>query len=82
MGHLPEETLFGHFITILNNVFEAELAQEDEGYESGSESFNIPTPLSRALRIYYVSTMEELTFNSTNFGQSATLPEHHEEHSS
>ena len=52
--NLPEEILFGCFVTTLNDAFEAELAQEDEGYESGSESFNIPTPLRRALRIYHV----------------------------
>ena len=52
--NLPEEILFGHFVTTLNDTFETELAQEDKGYESGSENFNIPTPLSRALRIYHV----------------------------
>ena len=77
----PEETLFGHFVTTLNDAFETKLAQEDEGYESEGESFNIPTPLSRALRVYHVSTMEELSFNPANFGQSPTSPEHHEKHS-
>ena len=37
--------------------------------------------LSRALRVYHVSTMEELSFNPANFGQSPTTSEHHEEHS-
>ena len=32
MQSLPEETLFDHFVTTLNNAFEAKLAQEDEGY--------------------------------------------------
>ena len=41
----PEEIIFGHFVTTLNDTFEWELAQEDEGYESGSKSLNIPTPL-------------------------------------
>ena len=40
--------IFGHFLTTLNDAFEQELSQEDEGYESGSESLNIPTPLRRA----------------------------------
>ena len=39
---LPEETLISCFVATLNDVFETELAQEYEGYESGSESFNIP----------------------------------------
>ena len=68
------------FVTILNNAFEMELAQEDEGYESGSISFNIPTPLTGAPRVYHVSTMEELSFNPASFGQSPTTPEHHEQH--
>ena len=79
MWSLPEEALFGHFVTTLNNAFDTELAQEVEGYESGSESFNIPTPPSRVPRVYNFSTMEELFFDPANFGQSLTTPEHHEE---
>ena len=82
MQNLPEETLFSHFVTTLNNALETELAQEDEGYKSGSESCNIPTPLSRAPRIYHVSMMEDLSFYPANFGQSPTTTEQHEEHSS
>ena len=52
MQSLPEETLLICFVTTLNNTFETELAQEDKGYENGSEGFNILTPLSRALRVY------------------------------
>ena len=81
MWSLPKETLFSHFVTTINNAFETELAQEDEGYKSGSESFNILTPLSRAQRVYHVSTMEELSFNPANVSKSPTTPEHHEEHS-
>ena len=44
-----EETLFSHFMTTLNDAFECELAQEDEGNESGIESLNIPTPLHRTV---------------------------------
>ena len=44
---LPEETLFGHFVSIMNDAFSTKLAQEDEGYEDG-ESFNVATPLNRA----------------------------------
>ena len=81
MQSLPEETLFGHFVTTLNNAFETELAQEDEGYESGGESLNIPTPLSRAPRVYHVSSIEELSFDPANFDQSPPTPEYHEGHS-
>ena len=75
MPNLPEEILFSCFVTTLNDVLERELAQEDEGYESGSENFHIPTPLSRALRVYHVSTVDDLSFNLENFGQSPTHPE-------
>ena len=81
MWSLPEETLFGYFVTTLNDAFETELAQDDEGYESRSESFNIPAPLRRAPRVYHVSTREELSFDPTNFGQSSTIIEHYEQHS-
>ena len=40
-----DEILFSCFVTTLNATFESKLALEDEGYESGSENFNIPTPL-------------------------------------
>ena len=79
--HLPEEILFSHFRTNLNDTFATELAQEDEGYESGSESLNVPTPLSRAPRIYHVSMVEDLSFNSVNFGQSPTTAGQHAESS-
>ena len=66
-------------MTTWNAAFETEFAQEDEGYESGSENFNIPTPLSRILRIYHVSTREAFSIDPTDFGQSPTTPEHNEE---
>ena len=55
--------LFGHFITTLNDAFERGLALEDEGYESGSESLNIPTPLHRTPCLYHISASENLSFN-------------------
>ena len=77
--NLPEEILFSHFVTTLNDAFEIELAQEDEGYKSRSEIFYIPTPLSRAPRVYHVFTVDDFSFNPVNFGQSPTLPEQHPE---
>ena len=52
-------------MTSLNYTFEKELTQEDEGYESGSKSFNIPTPLRRVPQIHHISTSENLSFNPT-----------------
>ena len=59
----PEEIVFSHFVTTLNDTFKQELTQEDEGYVSGSESFNIPTPLRRTPKIYHVSMSENLSLN-------------------
>ena len=56
-----DKVLFGHFVTTLNAAFESKLALEDEGYKSGSENFNITTPLRRTLRIYYVLSDENIT---------------------
>ena len=66
--NLPKEILLSHFVTTLNDAFETELVQEDEGYENGSENFNIPTTLSRSPRIYYVYMVDDLSFNLVNFG--------------
>ena len=74
-----QKKLSGHFVTTSNKAFETELTQEDEGYEGGSESFNIPIPPSRAPIGYHVSTMKEL--DPAHFGQSPTTTEHHEGHS-
>ena len=41
----PEEVLFSHFMTTLNDALEGDLALADEGYKSGSETSNLPTPL-------------------------------------
>ena len=51
---ISEEVLFGHFMTTLNNAFERELTLEDEGYESGSESLNISTPLHIMPFLYHI----------------------------
>ena len=73
-----DEVLFGHFVTTLNATFESKLALEDEGYESGSENFNIPTPLRRTSRIHQVSSDENIfdpaTPHSTGTSQSCCKP--------
>ena len=59
------KTLFSCFMTTLNATFEHKLALEDEGYESGSENFNKPTPLRRVAKIHHVSSAENASFNPT-----------------
>ena len=39
------ETLFGHFVIALNAAFDQQLLLADEGYKSGSDTINLPTPL-------------------------------------
>ena len=58
-----DEILFSHFVTTLSTAFESKLALEDEGYESGSENFNIPTPLRRTSKIHHISSVENVSFD-------------------
>ena len=58
----PEEVLFGHFVTMLNGTFERELFLADKGYESGSKTSNLPTPVRRTSRIHHISSNENISF--------------------
>ena len=58
-----DEILFGCFVTTLSAAFEPKLALVDEGYESGSDTINLPTPLRTMLRIHHVSNIENASFN-------------------
>ena len=58
-----DEILFVCFVTTLNAAFESKLALEDKGYESGSENFNIPTPLRRTSKIHHISSVENVSFD-------------------
>ena len=75
--------LFGCFVTTLIATFESKLALEDEGYESSSKNFNIPTPLRRTSKIHHVSSVENTSFDpdpvtpcSTGTRQSHHRPVH------
>ena len=63
-------------MTTLNAVFENKLTLEDEGYESGSENFNIPTPLRHTLRIHHVSSDDNISFDPTTPCSTGTSPSH------
>ena len=76
-----DEILFGHFTTTLNAAFESKLALEDEGYESSSKNFNIPTPLRRTSKIHHISCVKNASFDpdpvtpcSTGTSQSHCRP--------
>ena len=74
-----DEVLFGHFMSTLNAAFKSKLALEEEGYESGSENFNIPTPLRRTSKIHHIYSVENAFFDwvtpcSTGTRQSHCRP--------
>ena len=58
-----DETLFGHFVIALNAAFDQQLLPADEGYESGSDTVHLPTPLQKTPHIHHVSSMEHTSFN-------------------
>ena len=50
-------------MTTLNAAFKSKIALEDEGYDSGSKNFNIPTPLRRTFKIHHISHLENASFD-------------------
>ena len=52
-----DEILFDCFVITLNAVFDQQLSLADEGYESGSDTIDLPTPLRKTPRIHHVSSM-------------------------
>ena len=58
-----DKTLFRHFVIALNTAFDQQLLLADEGYESGSDTINLPTPLRRTPHIHHISSMEHASFN-------------------
>ena len=58
-----DEILFSCFMNILNATFESKLTLEDEGYDSGRENYNIPTPLRRTSKIHDISSVENVSFD-------------------
>ena len=58
-----DEILFGCFVIALNAASDQQLSLADEGYESGSDTIDLPTPLRKTLRIHHVSSMEHASFD-------------------
>ena len=58
-----DDVLFGHFVIALNAAFTQQLSLADEGYESGTDNNDLPTPLRKTLRIHHVSSLEHASFN-------------------
>ena len=47
LWQLPEDVLFGCFVIALNAAFTQQLSLADEGYESGPNTADLPTPLQK-----------------------------------
>ena len=78
-----EEVLFSCFMTTLNAAFESKLTLEDKEYESGGESFNIPTTHRCTPKIHHISSDDNISFDpstpcSTVTSQSHHKPVHHQ----
>ena len=63
---LSEEALFGCFVLALNSAFTQQLSLADEGYESGSDSTDLPTPLRKMPHILHISNLEHVSFDPTH----------------
>ena len=76
LRNTSEEVLLGCFVTMLNDTFEQELTLGDKGYDSGSESLSIPTPLCTAPYLYHISPSENLSFGpATPWAYSSQWPD-------
>ena len=60
---LSEDVLFGHFVIALNAAFTQQLSLADEGYKSGSNTADLPTPLQKTPHIHHMSNMAHASFN-------------------
>ena len=63
LHQLCEDILFGCFVITLNAAFTQQLSLADEGYESGSNTADLPTPLRKTPHIHHVSSVEHASFN-------------------
>ena len=63
LHQLSKVVLFGCFVIAINAAFTQELSLADKGYESGSNTADLPTPLQKTHCIHQVSSMEHASFN-------------------
>ena len=72
---LSEDVLYGCFVIALNAAFTQQLSLADEGYKSGSDTVDLPTPLRKTPHIHHVSSMENASFNPAHTTPHSTV--HH-----
>ena len=70
---LSEDVLFGCFVIALNAAFTQQLSLADEGYESGSNTADLPTPLRKTPHIHHMSSMEHASFNPAHTTPHGTV---------
>ena len=70
---LSEDVLFGCFVIALNAAFTQQLSLADEGYKSGSDTIDLPTPLRKTPHIHHVSSMEHTSFNPAHTTPCSTV---------
>ena len=58
-----DEILLGCFVIVLNTAFDKQLSLADEGYESGSDTIDLLTPLRKTPGCHHVSSMEHASFD-------------------
>ena len=63
-------------MSTLNTAFEQKLALDDEGYKSGSENFNMPTPLRKTPKIHHVSSIDNASFDPDSVTPCSTGESH------
>ena len=63
-SHIPS-AIWQNIIWSLRDctAFDQQLALADEGYESSSDTINLPTPLRKTPRVHHVSSIEHTSFN-------------------
>ena len=47
----------------LNATFDQQLLLADEGFESGSDTIDLPTPVRKTSRIHHVSSIQHASFD-------------------
>ena len=72
-----DEILFSCFMITLNAAFESKLELEDEGYENGSENFNIPTHLEEPPRFITFPASRMYPLTQTQSLYAALVPRSH-----
>ena len=70
---LSEDVLFGCFFIALNAALTQQLSLADEGYESGSDTNELPMPLQKTPHILHISSMDHASFNPVSTTPPSTV---------